>query len=50
MSVHKKKFLCLEPDDMRLQGDWDAESVSLITINVEKCQGHDYCKNETEMT
>ena len=38
--------MCLEPEDMRLQGDYSSESASVIKVRLEKCQGHDYCQSE----
>ena len=49
MSLHSQKFLCIEPEDMQLQGDYSTNSASMVELRVEKCQGHDYCKNETEI-
>ena len=48
MKEQNKKFMCLEPEDTRLQGDFSTNSASLIFIKVEKCQGLDYCKPEEE--
>ena len=50
MKEQNEKFMCIEPEDMRLQGDFSTVSASLISIKVEKCQGHDYCKPDEELT
>ena len=34
---------------MQLQGDYNTNSASMVELRVEKCQGHDYCKNQTEI-
>ena len=32
MSLHNQKFLCIDQDDMRLQGDYSTDSASLLFI------------------
>ena len=49
MKAYHKKFLCLDEEDMRLQGDYSSETASLLEVRIEKCQGHDYCRDETEI-
>ena len=34
---------------MRLHGDYNSETASLIELKVEKCKGHDYCKEVEEL-
>ena len=41
--------MCIEPEDMRMQGDYNSETASLIHIKIEKCTDHDYCKSEEEI-
>ena len=49
LNLHQKKFMCIEPEDMRMQGDYNSETASLIHIKIEKCTDHDYCKSEEEI-
>ena len=49
MEAHNKKFLCLDQENMRLQGDYSSETASLLEVRIEKCVGHDYCRDEKEI-
>ena len=49
MEAHNKKFLCLDQENMLLQGDYSSETASLLEVRIEKCVGHDYCRDEKEI-
>ena len=44
-----KKFLCVDPEEMRISGDYNSKKARQINIQLQKCQGEG-CKNETEIT
>ena len=49
MDIHQQKFMCIKPEEMRLNGDYNSENASLIEITIEKCHGHEYCKSDKEL-
>ena len=42
--------MCINKEDMRINGDWDSNSARLIDLKLAKCHGHSYCKTDEEIT
>ena len=47
---YHKKFLCIDKDELFIYGDFDSNQARLIQIQLEKCTGHSYCKEPSEIT
>jgi hypothetical protein len=48
--TYNKKLLCIDPQDMRINGDFNSDEARMLQISLIKCHGHDYCKSEEEIT
>jgi len=49
LSFHHKKFVCIDQEDMRINGDYSTSKARLMNFQLVKCHGHDYCKSDEEI-
>ena len=49
MSVHHKKFVCIDKEQMYVKGSFDSDEARLIQIQLKKCVGKAYCKTDKEI-
>lgn len=50
VSFYQRKFMCIDPDEYKINGDYNSASARLMKVSLVKCHGHDYCKSESEIT
>ena len=50
LDQYNKNFICIDPKDMRIYGDFNSDSARRINIQLVKCSGHQYCKSDAEIT
>jgi len=49
VTTWKKKFKCIDREDMVIWGDYNSEKAQQITFNFRMCEGHDYCETPEEI-
>ena len=45
----KHLFVCVDPEEMVVQGGYDKQVAQIIYIDVVKCTGKDYCRPQDEI-
>ena len=57
VEIHQKKFLCVDPKEMRMYGDYNSDKARLINIQLVKCHDGGYfaengitCKSPDQIT
>jgi len=50
VKFYQKKFLCLEPEDLLVYGDYNTGKARQHNVQLKKCVGHDYCRTPEEIT
>ena len=43
------KFVCVDPDDLIISGDFSSDEGSLVKVALIRCQDEDYCRSEKEI-
>ena len=46
VKFYQKKFICLDPEDLYIYGDYNTSKARQFNVQLKKCRGHDYCKSE----
>ena len=50
ISFYQKKFLCMDPADINIYGDFNSAKARLLKVRLEKCHDEDYCQSESDIT
>ena len=49
VKLYRKKFLCIDREEMSLYGDYNSLSARTMRVQLMRCLGKDYCKSEEEI-
>lgn len=44
MTTYKKKFKCIDRDELTIWGDYNSAAAQQIAFKFKFCEGHDYCE------
>lgn len=44
MTTYKKKFKCIDRDELTIWGDYNSAAAQQLAIKFKFCEGHDYCE------
>ena len=50
LELNQDGFICANQDDIEIYGDWNSEKARSIYLTLYRCQGHDYCKTDEQIT
>ena len=52
VEMYRKKLKCIEPEDMRVKGDYDSASASLLIMRLIRCDetSEVECKSDDKIT
>lgn len=42
---YRNKFLCIDKEQMKLNGDWNSETARMIIVRLRICLGASYCRS-----
>ena len=46
----QNKMICADPEDMYIYGTFNSFKARLLTIQIVRCHGKDYCKSQEQIT
>ena len=49
VNLYKHKLLCLNQEDLEIQGTFSSKKAKILRATLKRCYGHDYCKSEEEI-
>ena len=49
MKMYKKKFLCVNKNDLEIYGSYDSKKGKRLQVYLNKCLGKDYCRSDEEI-
>ena len=49
VNLYKHKFVCLDQEDLEIQGTFSSKKAKLLRATLNRCSGHDYCKSQEEI-